>query len=116
MTLRDLARDSRVSLPYLSEIERGRKEVSSEILDAVCRVLDLTLSQLLDSVAAELARAEVPQRAGTIRGGRQVVSIESMIELRVAEELRAGERGEGPTGPGEVVAGAVDFRTVLLAA
>jgi transcriptional regulator with XRE-family HTH domain len=46
-TLRDVAAESRVSLPYLSEIERGRKEPSSEILAAVCGVLRLDLSALL---------------------------------------------------------------------
>lgn len=46
-TLRDVAVESRVSLPYVSEIERGRKEPSSEILAAVCEVLRLDLSALL---------------------------------------------------------------------
>ncbi|WP_431219895.1 helix-turn-helix domain-containing protein [Leifsonia xyli] len=41
-TLRELSERSRVSVPYLSEIERGRKEASSEILAALCRVLDLS--------------------------------------------------------------------------
>ena len=38
-TLADVARAARVSLPYLSELERGRKEASSEILAAVCGAL-----------------------------------------------------------------------------
>ncbi|HMH59307.1 MAG TPA: helix-turn-helix transcriptional regulator, partial [Galbitalea sp.] len=38
-TLRALAEEARISLPYLSEIERGRKEASSEILSAICQVL-----------------------------------------------------------------------------
>jgi transcriptional regulator with XRE-family HTH domain len=58
-TLRQLAQASRVSLPYLSEIERGRKEASSEILATVCRVLDVSLGDLLDDVSRELARGEV---------------------------------------------------------
>ena len=61
-TLRDLAAAARVSLPYLSEIERGRKEVSSEILASICRALGLRLSDLLDEVMQELARVE-PARA-----------------------------------------------------
>ena len=52
-TLRDLAEAARVSLPYLSEIERGRKEASSEILGAICQVLDITEQQLLLEVADE---------------------------------------------------------------
>ena len=58
-TLRQLSEESRVSVPYLSEIERGRKEASSEILAALCRVLDVTEGELLTSVAAEFAEAQV---------------------------------------------------------
>ena len=58
-TLRQLAQASRVSLPYLSEIERGRKEASSEILATVCRVLDISLGDLLNDVSRELAVGEV---------------------------------------------------------
>ena len=46
-TLRELAEEARISLPYLSEIERGRKEASSEILWALCRVLDCQPGDLL---------------------------------------------------------------------
>ncbi|GAB3615881.1 helix-turn-helix transcriptional regulator [Okibacterium endophyticum] len=59
-TLRQLAEESRISLPYLSEIERGRKEASSEILAALCRVLDLTEEQLLREVGDEYSRAAEP--------------------------------------------------------
>ena len=58
-TLRHLAQASRVSLPYLSEIERGRKEASSEILATVCRVLDISVGDLLNDVSRELAASEV---------------------------------------------------------
>ena len=62
-TLRQLAEESRVSVPYLSEIERGRKEASSEILAQLCRVLDITEAGLLDEVRHEYAVAEaVPAR------------------------------------------------------
>ncbi|MEV2275733.1 helix-turn-helix transcriptional regulator [Nocardiopsis sp. NPDC049922] len=63
-TLREVAEDAQVSLPYLSEIERGRKEASSEVLAAVYRSLGLGLSDVL----AELYRStvgEVPPRTGT---------------------------------------------------
>jgi transcriptional regulator with XRE-family HTH domain len=56
-TLRQLAEESRVSLPYLSEIERGRKEASSEILATVCRVLNLSLAEFLGEVSAEFSGA-----------------------------------------------------------
>ena len=58
-TLRELSESSRISVPYLSEIERGRKEGSSEILAALCRVLDVTERELLSQVVAEFARVEV---------------------------------------------------------
>jgi transcriptional regulator with XRE-family HTH domain len=55
-TLRDVAEAAGVSLPYLSEIERGRKEASSEVLASVCRALGLSLVDLLDRARAELTR------------------------------------------------------------
>ena len=57
-TLREVAAAARVSLPYLSELERGRKEASSEVLAAICRALDLRLRELLDAVSEDLARHE----------------------------------------------------------
>ena len=50
-TLADVAEDAAVSLPYLSEIERGLKEVSSEVLGAIIRSLDLDLAEVLDRAA-----------------------------------------------------------------
>jgi transcriptional regulator with XRE-family HTH domain len=54
-TLREVAETARVSVPYLSEVERGRKEASSEILAAVCLALGVSLRALLDQAGAELA-------------------------------------------------------------
>jgi transcriptional regulator with XRE-family HTH domain len=65
-TLADVARAARVSLPYLSELERGRKEASSEILAAVCAALDLDLSELLERVGRDLADDQA-RRAPVIR-------------------------------------------------
>jgi len=47
-TLADVARAASVSLPYLSEVERGRKEISSDLLDAVTGALDITLIDVLE--------------------------------------------------------------------
>ena len=47
-TLRDVSRKARVSLGYLSEVERGRKEASSELLAAICEALDVALHELLN--------------------------------------------------------------------
>jgi transcriptional regulator with XRE-family HTH domain len=60
-TLRDVADDARVSMQYLSEIERGRKEASSEVLAAICTALGWTIVDLLDAVRFELAGARVSQ-------------------------------------------------------
>lgn len=55
VTLRELASEARVSPGYISELERGRKEVSSELLAAVCVALDTTVSELLLEAAANLS-------------------------------------------------------------
>jgi len=54
-TLRDVSRAARVSLGYLSEVERGRKEASSELLAAICEALELPLPELLNHVAADMS-------------------------------------------------------------
>jgi transcriptional regulator with XRE-family HTH domain len=68
-TLADVARAARVSMPYLSELERGRKEASSEVLAAVCDALRVDLPDLLAEVAGaarELADGQA-SRAQVIR-------------------------------------------------
>jgi transcriptional regulator with XRE-family HTH domain len=57
-TLRDVADSARVSVAYLSEVERGRKEPSSEVLGAVCRALGMRLVDLVGAAHAELAAAD----------------------------------------------------------
>ena len=57
-TLREVAEAAGVSLTYLSEVERGRKEASSEVLEAVCAALHLGLPELFFEVAETLALAE----------------------------------------------------------
>jgi transcriptional regulator with XRE-family HTH domain len=56
-TLRDVSRRARVSLGYLSEVERGRKEASSELLAAICEALDISLPDLLTEAAGTIANA-----------------------------------------------------------
>ncbi len=53
-TLREVSHSARVSLGYLSEVERGRKEASSELLSAICTALDVPLSQVLADSATEM--------------------------------------------------------------
>ncbi len=64
MTLREVSGAARVSLGYISEIERGQKEASSELLASICSALDLPLSTVLrevsDLVALEESLLETP--------------------------------------------------------
>ncbi|MFD8376986.1 helix-turn-helix domain-containing protein [Streptomyces sp. NPDC059679] len=55
-TLKDVAESARISMPYLSELERGRKEASSEVLAAAAQALGLGLADLLSLAQDELAR------------------------------------------------------------
>ncbi|CCF64497.1 helix-turn-helix domain-containing protein [Nocardia cyriacigeorgica] len=54
-TLREVSTSARVSLGYLSEVERGRKEASSELLAAICEALDVPLSRVLWDVSTIMA-------------------------------------------------------------
>ncbi|MGW4565855.1 helix-turn-helix domain-containing protein [Streptomyces sp. NPDC004561] len=62
-TLKDVADAARISLPYLSEVERGRKEASSEVLAAAAGALGLGLGDLLS-----LAHGELTRRTTAVRG------------------------------------------------
>jgi transcriptional regulator with XRE-family HTH domain len=57
-TLREVSDAARVSLGYLSEVERGRKEASSELLSAICRALDVPLSRVLSDAGVQMAQEE----------------------------------------------------------
>jgi XRE family transcriptional regulator, stress-response regulator len=84
-TLRDVSRRARVSLGYLSEIERGRKEPSSELLAAICDALDVALPDVLTEAAEFLAGEAVP------------VGLRQPIGLRQTE-LRLAPLGAAPLG------------------
>ncbi|MGH3392919.1 MAG: helix-turn-helix domain-containing protein [Actinomadura sp.] len=67
-TLREVSAAARVSLGYLSEVERGQKEASSELLASICKALGVPLSHVLREVSDLLALAELqhePVMAGT---------------------------------------------------
>ena len=68
MTLRELSAEARVSLGYISEIERGQKEASSELLASLCQAMDLPLSEVLRDVADAVAVEEltVTELAGVV--------------------------------------------------
>jgi hypothetical protein len=86
-TLADVARAARVSVPYLSELERGRKEASSEVLAAVCDALRIGLPGLL----AELGRELTP--APGVRGGpARIIRLGSTDGARVSRPVpRSGD-------------------------
>jgi transcriptional regulator with XRE-family HTH domain len=68
-TLADVAGQARISMPYLSEVERGRKEASSEVLAAVCDALKVQLSDVLAEVGRDLARDQARiVRLAAVRG------------------------------------------------
>ncbi|MBC3190858.1 helix-turn-helix transcriptional regulator [Pseudonocardia sp. C8] len=96
-TLRDISRAARVSLGYLSEVERGRKEPSSELLAAICEALGITVPDLLTSVAVEMA--------GELRRDDVLVPIgQRHAELRLAG--RPGSPVGAPASSGGPVASA----------
>ncbi|MCI9887292.1 helix-turn-helix transcriptional regulator [Micrococcales bacterium 31B] len=57
-TLRQISATARVSLGYLSEVERGQKEASSELLASICGALEVPMSLVLREVAERVAVAE----------------------------------------------------------
>ena len=90
-TLREVSDSARVSLGYLSEVERGRKEPSSELLNAICDALEVPLSEVLIGAGEQLAREERDARTvssasasgATIDAGTKVV-IPQVASLAVA--------------------------------
>ena len=59
-TLRDVAKSARVSLGYLSEVERGQKEASSELLNSICSALDISIGEILLKVTSQIRSQETP--------------------------------------------------------
>ncbi len=95
LTLRDLAALARVSTPYLSEVERGTKEVSSEVLSAICRALGITLAELLEQVVGDLA-APGPAGPPVPRPGTRMPSPRSGRPCPTASPEGWGYRLAGP--------------------
>jgi transcriptional regulator with XRE-family HTH domain len=101
-TLREVSTAANVSLGYLSEIERGQKEASSELLAAICAALGAHLSELLREVSHTVADAEqgkaAPARASitTRVDGDLAVTVRQdtplRATLRATRKPRADER------------------------
>src|SRR3954453_3110760 len=102
-TLRDVSGAARVSLGDLSEVERGQKEASSELLASICDALDLELADLLAEVSLEMRLADAarrPVRPLTVaepagETGRQAAE-ESAAEVPAAEPALALVGGAQP--------------------
>jgi transcriptional regulator with XRE-family HTH domain len=69
-TLREVSAAARVSLGYLSEVERGQKEASSELLAAICSALETPLSQVFREVSDNFALAEL-QNEPVLAGAKE---------------------------------------------
>ncbi|MGV2919767.1 helix-turn-helix domain-containing protein [Streptomyces alfalfae] len=69
-TLKDVADAARISMPYLSELERGRKEASSEVLAAAAHALGLRLTDVLSLVQSRLAASPRTRPAGAPHQGQ----------------------------------------------
>lgn len=89
-TLREVSDDARVSLGYLSEVERGRKEASSELLSAICGALEVPLSRVLTDAGETMERHEqaaprvtAPASAANIDYSTRVV-IPQAVSMAVA--------------------------------
>lgn len=83
-TLREVSDSARVSLGYLSEVERGRKEASSELLSAICGALDVPLSEVLTDAGQQMRRQERPDvTAPNIDAATKVV-IPPVVSMAVA--------------------------------
>lgn len=118
-SLRDVSGDARVSLGYLSEIERGRKEASSELLASICRALDLTLADLLSDASTDLRGAELVDQAAAGPTG----STPRTVPVKVApdaEPAAAPARADGAasasvdiTALDEIVGDVDDFDVLL---
>ncbi|WP_167754095.1 helix-turn-helix domain-containing protein [Amycolatopsis nivea] len=89
-TLRDISRAARVSLGYLSEVERGQKEASSELLASICEALELPLGELLHKVAADVSALDK-------------VEVAPVEEVETAPAQTVPDRGEAGFEGGRLV-------------
>lgn len=81
-TLREVSDSARVSLGYLSEVERGRKEPSSELLNAICDALDVPLSTVLTDAGERMAGEErAAQRAQPSEPGTVTIDASTKVVI-----------------------------------
>jgi len=92
-TLREVSAAARVSLGYLSEVERGQKEASSELLASICGALGAPLSQVLREVSDSFALAELQSEP------TYGVPLEPAMSGPGRPESADGEQEHVPAGP-----------------
>jgi transcriptional regulator with XRE-family HTH domain len=90
-TLRDVSGAARVSLGYLSEVERGQKEASSELLASICDALDVELADLLAEVSSELKVAGDSRGQVAVRPLAPAVPATGVPAAQPAEDAPAAE-------------------------
>jgi XRE family transcriptional regulator, stress-response regulator len=95
-TLREVSASARVSLGYLSEVERGQKEASSELLAAICGALGTPLSQVFREVSDNFALAELQNEP--VLGMPREPGLRVHAEAGVAVGPRTPERAFIPIG------------------
>ncbi len=93
-TLREVSASARVSLGYLSEVERGQKEASSELLAAICGALNTPLSQVFREVSDNFALAEL--QSEPVLSGLREPGLRVPAEASVGIGRIDGERGFVP--------------------
>ena len=98
-TLADVAAQAGMSMQHLSDVERGRKDPSSEMVAAICGALDLTLGQLMS-----LAGATEAER--TPRTDRAVAPVILDLTGTLRRTRPDAPADVGPTGPGVMASAA----------
>lgn len=100
-TLREISHSARVSLGYLSEVERGQKEASSELLAAICDALALPLSELLFNVASDITALETVgiDEAGLDRAGLDRAGLDRAVEKSPGDGRAEMSVSAGTGGP-----------------
>jgi len=97
-TLREVSTAANVSLGYLSEIERGQKEASSELLAAICDALGARLSEVLGEVSDTLSLAEGMEGvlAPVERAPAQMKSAEAVRKVTTGGNVSVSVRQDSP--------------------
>jgi transcriptional regulator with XRE-family HTH domain len=86
-TLREVSHNARVSLGYLSEVERGQKEASSELLSSICSALNVPMSLMLREVSDRIALQEGVHIPDTIPADLESTFRQEGLGARIPDEV-----------------------------